>query len=584
MSIKTTNLFLGILVLSYSCSSPEKIEIETTNTVEVEAVITFNINVSADEGGSIDNIGGTFESDTSITITATPDSGYQFQGWSNGSTENPITITINESISLVAQFSQIEPSRRNFNFDNVKSFIIQNPSQSSKIYNQNSVNIKVINFNNEVSDVEIPNASSYNLNVTDAFKINEQFAVLRGDFNISFVDGTSFQSIVLLVNTETGDFYVLQNDYFGFSDFLGRNNPFGNVALQTDEQQRVYFRSNHIGDGIHSIRRLDIQLNGDNAIGTIDELNCIAIGDHRFSYLVSLEGDIFYLFNPNIGGYENRFRFRKSSGETFDLSDYGYIGKVYDYVQLGNDDNFYIFRPVRLEPNADYVYEYYNYGDFVTNENGFSDYDIFKLTSTSNGIQLDSIQRITPQRSDNNQINNNAYGPLRIHSRYAYSSGLNPSLYFEKNKDGFSHYYQFVQFSNFGVVLSEIIQSQNDSNNFQIKAMFSPLIDYGGLLGAVNNPERLTEHLGKLLITQEDNIVEFDLDNLTSSNFIENSNIQFSGLLSQSDNSILFWGFSLQNSQKVLGQIDENKAITILETIPNDTTIYEAIRIGSLGN
>ena len=556
----------------------------TPNTTNSEPLITYTLSVSAEQGGSVDNTGGTYENGTSVTITATPENGYQFQGWSNGSVSNPITITINESISIVAQFSQIESSRRNFNFDNVKSFIIQNPSQSSKLYNQNSVNVKVIDFNNEVSDVVIPNASSYNLNVSDAFKINDQFAILRGNFNISFEDGTSIQSPVLLVNTETGDFYSQQNDFFGFNDFLRRNNPFGNVALQTDEQQKIYFRANHIGDGIHSIRRLDIQINGDNATGTVDELNCVAIGSSRFSYLLSSEGNIFYIFNPNTGGYENRFRFRKSSGETFDLRDYGYTGRVYDYVQLGNDDNFYIFRPVRLEPAVDYVSEYDNYSDFAVNENGFSDYDVFKLTSTSDGIQLDSIQRITPQRLDNNQYNSNAYGPLRIHSRYAYAGIGNPSLYYKKNKDGFSHYFQFVQFLNSGVVLSEIIQSQNDSNNFQIKAMFSPLINYSGLNEAVLNPERLTEHLGKLLFTQEDNIVEFDLDNLTSSYYIENSNIQFSGLLSQPDNSLLFWGFNLQNSQKVLGQIDENKSITILETIPNNSTIYEAIRIGSLGN
>ena len=43
------------------------------------------------------------------TIQAIPASGWQFTGWSNGSTVNPISLTINSDVSITAIFTQIVP-------------------------------------------------------------------------------------------------------------------------------------------------------------------------------------------------------------------------------------------------------------------------------------------------------------------------------------------------------------------------------------------------------------------------------------------------------------------------------------------
>ena len=48
----------------------------------IDTVEQFNLNVTSGQGGSVNNEGGTFNSGTSITITATPDSGFEFTGWS----------------------------------------------------------------------------------------------------------------------------------------------------------------------------------------------------------------------------------------------------------------------------------------------------------------------------------------------------------------------------------------------------------------------------------------------------------------------------------------------------------------------
>ena len=52
-------------------------------------------------------IEGTYFEGTEVSVIATPDEGYVFEEWSNGSSDNPIQIFMNENISLEASFSKI---------------------------------------------------------------------------------------------------------------------------------------------------------------------------------------------------------------------------------------------------------------------------------------------------------------------------------------------------------------------------------------------------------------------------------------------------------------------------------------------
>lgn len=91
-------LFIFV-VLILSCSKQESNPTSQINTV--------TLSVSANEGGSVNSQGGTFSEGTSITLTAIPLNGYRFNRWSNGSTENPITITLSEDVGLTAIFEVI---------------------------------------------------------------------------------------------------------------------------------------------------------------------------------------------------------------------------------------------------------------------------------------------------------------------------------------------------------------------------------------------------------------------------------------------------------------------------------------------
>lgn len=90
-------LFLTIL---FSCSSPDNETDPTTNQQTTEYTLT----VDSGTGGTVSTSGGTYEQGSTVNVTATPNSEYVFSGWSNGSTDNPLTVTVNQNITLTANF------------------------------------------------------------------------------------------------------------------------------------------------------------------------------------------------------------------------------------------------------------------------------------------------------------------------------------------------------------------------------------------------------------------------------------------------------------------------------------------------
>ena len=95
-------------VLIYSCSSDEDDSappsVIQTPEPETPAPTQYTLSVSAGEGGSVSTEGGIYDEGTSVTITANPNDGYVFTGWSDGSTNSEISLTLNSNISLSASF------------------------------------------------------------------------------------------------------------------------------------------------------------------------------------------------------------------------------------------------------------------------------------------------------------------------------------------------------------------------------------------------------------------------------------------------------------------------------------------------
>ena len=64
--------------------------------------------VTAGSGGSVSTSGGTYDDGSSVSITATPNDGYEFAGWNgSNSTSSTISLTIDSNTIIEALFTEI---------------------------------------------------------------------------------------------------------------------------------------------------------------------------------------------------------------------------------------------------------------------------------------------------------------------------------------------------------------------------------------------------------------------------------------------------------------------------------------------
>ena len=100
--MKNLYLYLSLLFI-LTCAKEDS---QAPNTPPTQIVKQYTLTASAGDGGSVSG-GGTFASGTQVSLTATPTSGYSFSGWSNGTTANPLTVTLNSNTSITANFQVI---------------------------------------------------------------------------------------------------------------------------------------------------------------------------------------------------------------------------------------------------------------------------------------------------------------------------------------------------------------------------------------------------------------------------------------------------------------------------------------------
>ena len=98
--MKRLPIYLSLLFL-LTCAKEDS---QAPNNTPSNITPRYTLTASAGEGGSVSPTTGSFNSGTQVSVTATPNSGYQFTSWSNGSTVNPLTVTLNSNTSITANF------------------------------------------------------------------------------------------------------------------------------------------------------------------------------------------------------------------------------------------------------------------------------------------------------------------------------------------------------------------------------------------------------------------------------------------------------------------------------------------------
>ena len=88
-----------IIFLLLSCSKDSPVDI-------IAPTVTYTLSVSASEGGSVDTTGGTHNENSNVSVTATPDTGYEFTEWTGDATgtNNPLTVSMTGNKTITANF------------------------------------------------------------------------------------------------------------------------------------------------------------------------------------------------------------------------------------------------------------------------------------------------------------------------------------------------------------------------------------------------------------------------------------------------------------------------------------------------
>ena len=103
-----STILLMAFVLIYSCSTEEEDTTPPPSVVATPEPTQYTLTVTAGEGGTVSTEGGTYDEGTEVTITATPDEGYEFVGWEGSDSDsNSLTVILNSNESLNAVFELI---------------------------------------------------------------------------------------------------------------------------------------------------------------------------------------------------------------------------------------------------------------------------------------------------------------------------------------------------------------------------------------------------------------------------------------------------------------------------------------------
>ena len=128
------NLTLILFLLYISCGKDAPVETPTPQ------IIKYTLSFSAGSGGSVSIPGGSYETGTSVSVTATPDSEYVFVDWSNGSTQNPLSVSVNSNLTLTANFEKRKyPLTMNIVGEGTVSEEIISAGRTTTEYNSGSV-------------------------------------------------------------------------------------------------------------------------------------------------------------------------------------------------------------------------------------------------------------------------------------------------------------------------------------------------------------------------------------------------------------------------------------------------------------
>ena len=329
-------LTLFSLLIFFSCSKEDS-EVTPTETIK------YTVSITAGEGGTVSTSGGEYEKGTTLTISATANTGYEFEKWSDDNAENPRELIINSNIDLSANFI-LSCLGEKFNLPSLDL----NSYEQRFLYHHNDIynllaeeddylgdHTTKYGFNSITVDYNNDNYLDFITFWADLMKEDRYFIKFyKNDCNGNLIkdelNSDKFLGLVHASKVITGDFNV-----DGYIDivFIGLGYDFPPFP----GEYPVILMSN--GDETYTEKRLE-QYTGtfhSGASGDIDndgDLDIILTSGPNFSPFLINDGQGNFTFNDNIITENNRGTSRYTT-EIYDLNNDGY-----EDIIIGGGESF----------------------------------------------------------------------------------------------------------------------------------------------------------------------------------------------------------------------------------------------------
>jgi len=382
---------LTAFLFVYSCSTEEE---DTTPPPQVQQptpepepeVSQYTLTVTAGEGGTVSTEGGTYDEGTEVTITATPEEGYDFVGWEGSDSDsNSLTVTLNGNTSVQAIFSLIS----SLPFNSISESFSQ-INQTTSWYKVNYYSTKYIFANNDnyetfrVDESEdeflhwrpltetVKFADLNGDNLVDMFclmnKVDNSGFAMSGPgkyviYSDVYRDDFNFQNPIVY-ETEIvfwGDTIIQDFDNDGINDvIIGAYQNHNNKSLPLIKPKILYFNSDF------SYEEYDI--------GFVANQHCLSAGDINNDGLIDLVQIAFVGLDDNLpdanfpntwinqGGRNNFNKIELIKESSFSNNWDRFNILYYDLFDLNNDGYLDILAGQDLV-NDKYVQARYNMGD-----------------------------------------------------------------------------------------------------------------------------------------------------------------------------------------------------------------------------
>ncbi len=221
------------LILVLGCSKDNQI-------IEEPEIPKFNVVILAGEGGIVNSSGGTFSKGSTITISAIPNQEFEFEQWSDGSTENPRELIVTNNINLTAIFKVRKYALTiNINGEGTvdEEILVQNstPSEyeSGKTIRLTAIPSDCWEFTGWSGDIE-SNENPIEIVITSSTTLNLSFNEIPireiAEFNSISYESRSFYNRSFkdyLENGDALDAVVLDYNMDGFIDFVHTDSEYG---------------------------------------------------------------------------------------------------------------------------------------------------------------------------------------------------------------------------------------------------------------------------------------------------------------------------------------------------------------------